>query len=185
MARCVSVTLGPEVLSTVVLIQTAAVAGSIWLGFFAALFVVVIPTAALTFAAHKGVIGDCEASQRAERFGVFLGIGASIAVGVLALVIFHAPPALTWLLASAVAGLALASVLNIFLKLSIHMAVGSFVALSQVLVGGTPGLLSLILLPVLGWARVRLKAHTPAQVFVGAIAGALIFVGYAAIVRSL
>jgi len=185
LARWVSILLGPEVLSTVLLVETGMVSGSPWLGAFAALFVVVIPTAALSLAARRGVIGDREASQRTERFGVFLGISVSIAMGVAALLVFRAPAALTWLLVAAIAGLALAAVLNTLLKLSIHLAVATFVALSQLVILGAPWLAALVALPLLGWSRVRLKAHTPVQVLVGAVAGALIFLGYAAIERSL
>ena len=59
-------------------------------------------------------------------------------------------------------------------KMSIHAGVAAGTATTLIAVYGPRALLGVPLVLLACWARVRLSAHTTAQVIVGALVGALI-----------
>ncbi len=72
------------------------------------------------------------------------------------------------------AGIVLVGAVSWFWKVSVHMHCLAAVTVILISLLGWRGLIVGLLLPPLGWARVRLHAHTWAQVIVGAMSGALI-----------
>ncbi len=74
---------------------------------------------------------------------------------------------------AAVVMLCVAGVVNRWIKLSLHMASLAFagVALLELLLPA--GAVALLVVPPLGWARLRMARHTPIEVVGGALLGAM------------
>lgn len=66
------------------------------------------------------------------------------------------------------------SVVTLFWKISFHGATITAAATATVLVAGSSAWPVMLLVPLVGWARVRLERHTPRQVIFGSLVGALI-----------
>ncbi len=99
--------------------------------------------------------------------------GASVAVGLLLMVVFRAPRELIALVVAMLAGLALTLIVTHWWKVSFHTAVSSGTATTLALVFGPWLLLAWLVVAVVAWSRVRLGDHTTAQAVVGAVLGAL------------
>lgn len=145
-----------------------------WWGLPAALFAAVLPFGYIVRQVRRGRLTDHHIEVREQRrvplvFGV-----ASVLTGLALLVGLGAPRELLALLAAGAVGLAVCALVTHWWKLSIHSAVagGSVVVLATVY--GPPLLATVLVLGAIGWARVRLAAHTPAQVVVGALVGAAV-----------
>jgi membrane-associated phospholipid phosphatase len=78
------------------------------------------------------------------------------------------------LLAAGGAGLVVFTVVTLWWKMSIHAGVAGGTALVLVAVYGPVTLIAAPFALLSCWARVRLSAHTPAQVVAGALVGATI-----------
>ena len=146
-----------------------------WWGLLGALFAAGIPLAYIVRGVRQGRFTDHHLPEREHRrVPLLFGIG-SVAVGLVVLLLLDAPRDVLALLAAGAAGLIVfAAVTHWWWKMSIHagVAAGTVAVLASVY-GGT-ALWAAPLVPLIGWARVRLSAHTVAQVVAGAIAGALI-----------
>ncbi|AHY47554.1 Hypothetical Protein RradSPS_2271 [Rubrobacter radiotolerans] len=116
-------------------------------------------------------VGEFWIPARAERLVPALVLLAAFAGLLLALNLAGAPSELFRLtLSMGLAAGAVAAITTVW-KASAHAAVAGHAALAGVVLLGAPGLLFVLLLPLVGWARIRLGAHTPAQVAAGAAVG--------------
>lgn len=59
-----------------------------------------------------------------------------------------------------------------WLKVSLHMAFGSFATTTLLLLGSFVGWALLLVLPVLAWSRLYLRRHVPSEVVAGLLVGA-------------
>jgi membrane-associated phospholipid phosphatase len=121
---------------------------------------------------RRSRVGDFWISARAERLmpAVFLLTAFVALLGVLALL--DSPEDLLLLTLSM--GLASAAVAGITLlwKASAHCTVAGHAAAAGLLLLGPLGFIFLLVLPIVLWSRVTLKAHTPSQTLAGAAVGA-------------
>lgn len=111
---------------------------------------------------------------REERLGpafVLLGLGV-MAVALLDIV--AAPAELVRLTLEMLATASLVTLMIAWIKASAHVAVACHCAVAGVASLGLPGLAFVVLVPAIMWARVAERAHTPAEVAVGAAAGTTI-----------
>jgi len=118
-------------------------------------------------------ISDLDMSDREERRKVFAIFVVFYLAGTVTLFLTHAPAILTASMAGYTAAAIVVQQITRFWKISTH-AVGitaPVVALTY-LYGWDP-LPFLILIPLVGWSRVYLKAHTIAQVCAGTLLGAV------------
>ena len=76
-----------------------------------------------------------------------------------------------------VAMLFVAAMANRWIKLSLHMASLAFAAAALLALWPVAGVLALALLPLLGWSRLAMGRHRPAEVLGGALLGLLAGVG--------
>ena len=186
LARLVTEALAPThlaaVLSLVVAWHSATTAGqALTWGLVTALFASVIPFALVLHRVRRGQLTDHHVGVLEQRRTPLLMGLASVLVGLVLLMGLHASPEMLALLVSMVAGLVVSLLFSLRWKISIHsgVAMGTIVILALVF---GPALLALSPLGgVIGWARVELGDHTPAQVAVGAGVGATV----AALVFSL
>jgi membrane-associated phospholipid phosphatase len=157
-------------------------AGLGW-GLLAALFTAVLPTLFIAYGVRHGRWDDRNVGARRPRLIVLAFITASVALGLVLLVVLDAPRLLTGYLAFMLASVAALAVVTTAWKISIHCAVASGSVAILALSFGPLVLIAYALVAVLGWSRVALADHTVAQVVVGAVLGAAAAVlAYAALV---
>ena len=110
-----------------------------------------------------------EQRTRIYILAVFLGI-----IGSILLQIWGAPAMLTAIFVAGMAAMVIFFSINLFWKISVHSAfVTAFITILMILYGSI-GALTALLLPLIVWARVELKHHSLAQAIAGAILAALI-----------
>lgn len=118
-------------------------------------------------------IADLDMSQRAEREAVFSAFVIFYLLGTTALWLMHAPPMLTATMAGYTASALVVQFITRFWKISTH-AIGITAPLvALVVLYGAQPLPFMVLIPIVCWSRVYLKAHTVAQVVAGVALGGL------------
>ena len=124
------------------------------------------------FMRRRSRVGDFWISTRAERLTPALFLLAAFVALLGALALLDAPQNLFLLTLSM--GLASAAVAGITLlwKASAHCTVAGHAAAAGLLLLGPLGFVFLLVLPLLLWSRVTLKAHTLSQTLTGAAVGA-------------
>ena len=157
-------------------------AGLGW-GLLAALFTAVLPTVFIAYGVRHGRWDDRNVGARRPRLIVLAFITASVALGLVLLVVLDAPRLLTGYLAFMLGSVAALALVTTVWKVSIHCAVASGSVAILALSFGPLVLIAYALVAVLGCSRVALADHTVAQVVVGAVLGAAAAVlAYAALV---
>jgi membrane-associated phospholipid phosphatase len=152
--------------------DTSSAAAAIAWGVTASLFASVLPFAVILLGVRHGRLTDRHVGLRQERaLPMLMGV-ASILVGLGLLVMLQAPRELVALVVSMTVGLSVSLLVTLWWKVSVHTAVAAGAATVLGLVFG-PSLLAVWpLVGAIGWSRVELGDHTPAQVVVGAVLGA-------------
>jgi hypothetical protein len=146
-------------------------AGIGW-GLLAALFTAVLPTLFISRGVRHGRWSDRNVGARRPRLLVLAFITASVAAGLILLLVLGAPPLLTGYLAFMLASVAVLAAITTVWKISIHCAVASGSVTILALTYGPPVLCGYLLVGLLGWARVTVKDHSVAQVVAGSVLGA-------------
>jgi membrane-associated phospholipid phosphatase len=154
--------------------------GVVW-ALVCAFLQVVPPTVFFTWRLRQGAYTDDDVSDRRQRNELYLFGLANLAVGVLILTLLRAPLPFVALTTAALALSLLAWVINLWWKISVHASsMGSTAALATIYAEPL-GLALWACAVALGWARVRTRNHTPAQVVAGyALAAACVFGTYRA-----
>lgn len=179
LARVVSEVFAPAVLIGAQLVAVGWHAGqqagvSRWWGLPAALFAAGIPFANIVRGVRQGRYADHHIPEREHRRGALLVGAASVVTGLALLAAVGAPRELVVLLLAGAVGLAVFATITHWWKISIHtgVAAGTVVVLATVF--GAAVLVAAPLVTLVAWARIRLAAHTTAQVIAGGLLGALI-----------
>jgi len=146
-------------------------AGLGW-GLLAALFTAVLPTLFISYGVRRGRWSDRNVGARRPRLLVLAFITASVATGLVVMVVFGAPRLLTGYLAFMLGSVAVLAAITFVWKISIHCAVASGSVVVLALTYGPLVLPLYVLVALLGWSRVVLKDHTVAQVVAGSVLGA-------------
>jgi hypothetical protein len=178
-ARVVSEVFAPAVLVAALLVVVGWEAGgragvSRWWGLPGAVFAAAIPLAYVLRGVRQGRFADHHIPERAHRrVPLLFGIG-SVAAGLAVLIALGAPRDVIALLAAGGVGLVVFTVVTLRWKMSIHAGVAGGTAAVLIAVYGPWALPAVPLALASCWARVRLSAHTLAQVVAGALVGAVI-----------
>jgi hypothetical protein len=147
-------------------------AGIGW-GLLAALFTAVLPTVFISRGVRHGRWSDRNVGARRPRLLVLAFITASVAAGLILLLVLGAPPLLTGYLAFMLASVAVLAAITTVWKISIHCAVASGSVMILALTYGPLVLCGYVLVGLLGWARVAVRDHSVAQVVAGSVLGAV------------
>lgn len=130
-----------------------------------------------------GIFSDLDVSKREQRPIMFL-TGMLLTISYLIfLFLFHAPGILLVGTFALILGLIVLGIVNMFTKVSGHLAVLSAFLTFMVLVEGWEFLLGFVLLPLLVWARIKTKNHTLLQTVLGSIVGVLTTIVFYVIVK--
>ncbi|MCP3819673.1 hypothetical protein NLX86_16675 [Streptomyces sp. A3M-1-3] len=153
--------------------QVDGLAGIGW-GLFGATFAAVIPVLFIKFGIRRGTWADRHLGVKQQRLVVMVFIIASVLTGTLLMTLLGAPLAMVALIAAMVTTLVVLMVITTAWKVSVHAAVSSGSVIILALTYG-PWLLALYpVVALVGWSRIALKDHTPAQVVAGTALGALV-----------
>lgn len=148
-------------------------AGIGW-GLFGATFAAVIPVLFIKFGIRRGTWADRHLGVKQQRLVVMVFIIGSVVTGTLLMGFLGAPSAMVALIAAMVTTLVVLMVITTAWKVSVHAAVSSGSVIILTLTYG-PWLLALYpVVALVGWSRIALKDHTPAQVVAGTALGALV-----------
>lgn len=140
----------------------------------------VAPAVSIYVLHRRGVLGDLEVSERSERLWPFLIVLFYQALGLFALTRpgVYLPREVLALVVAMMASLVLALFVNRRFKMSMHMlanggAFGAVWAFNQLHGLGLEGALPLgfLVAGVVGWSRMRLGVHTPAELALGFLVG--------------
>jgi membrane-associated phospholipid phosphatase len=175
LARVLTNALNPFFIFTALFALAAFTEAGVYRG---VLYLAVELTAAAAVAGYvhfmrgRSRVGDFWISARAERLTPAVFLLAAFVALLGALVLLDAPQNLTLLILSM--GLASAAVAGITLlwKASAHCTVAGHAVAAGLLLLGPLGLVFLLVLPLVVWSRVILKAHTLSQTLAGAAVGA-------------
>jgi membrane-associated phospholipid phosphatase len=128
-------------------------------------------------------ISDLDMSIRSERQKVFSAFVIFFVLGTLDLGLIHAPKIMTATMAALAASSLVVQIITMYWKISTHaLGITAPLVASLYLFGREP-LPFFVLIPIVCWARVYLKAHTIRQVLAGSALGALTTVTFFAIFR--
>ena len=137
------------------------------------IFGTLIPLVMMYQLTKRGLISDFNVSERQERVRPFVGAAASYLAGSVALLLLRAPTIIIALMLCYACNTVIMLLITLRWKISIHASgiAGPTTALVYS-IGPWAAVFFILLIPV-GWARVQLKAHTPWEVFAGAIVTAI------------
>ena len=132
-------------------------------------FATFVPLTMIYLLSKRGVISDFFVSERSERAKPFAGAILSYLVGGLTLWWLRTPTIVTALMLCYAGNTLVMMLITRRWKISVHASgiAGPTTVLTESL-GLWASVFFALLLPV-GWARIRLKAHTPTQVLLGAL----------------
>ena len=133
---------------------------------------------------RKGIIQSYHMPERADRTFPFLVTGLFYMATWFMINNLNLPGVYSMFLLGGTALIVISLIINLFWKISIHMAgvgglTGGFIALNYLTVVDSP-LLILVLVIIsglVGFARLKANTHNPSQVYVGFAAGAMVMAG--------
>ncbi|MFF8270542.1 hypothetical protein ACF059_24635 [Streptomyces sp. NPDC016562] len=157
-------------------------AGIGW-GLLGCLFAAGIPLAFIKHGIRRGRWADRHVGQRPQRILVMTFASASVAGGLLLLRAFGAPRPMTALIAAMLVTLATLLAVTPAWKISVHAAVSSGSVAMLAMTYGTWVLPASLLVAAVGWSRVQLDDHTPAQVLAGTAVGGVLAASTFALLR--
>jgi membrane-associated phospholipid phosphatase len=121
----------------------------------------------LLWGVRSGKYTDASVSVREQRTSIYAVGGVCLVILLAVLIIGKAPVVIITCLISAVIATALGYWINRYTKLSLHSA--AMAGCTAVLLWTAPliGVIMAVFAPLVGWARIRLKHHTPVQILIG------------------
>ncbi|MCR4438534.1 MAG: hypothetical protein QHJ34_05660 [bacterium] len=137
----------------------------------------ILPVAYVLKLEREKRVSDKHVPLREQRTRPYLMAALCYAVGLALLLAVRAPFSVWGLMWCYAVNTLLIALINLRWKMSAHAmgAAGALAGLTYAF--GATMLPAYVLLLVVGWARLRLRAHTPAQVVAGACAGLLLTLG--------
>jgi membrane-associated phospholipid phosphatase len=186
LARGVTEVFAPAVIITALFLAVgwhdAGIRGLLW-GLAAAGFTSIGPFAVIVVGVLRGRFTDHHLTTREQRVVPLTVAVALLAAGILVLAFGGAPREVIAVDAVMLGGLAITVPVTLFWKVSMHTGVAASVAAVLTMVFGGPAVAAWAMVALVGWSRVRLGAHTPAQVLVAAPVGAVVAAVVFALVR--
>ncbi len=137
-------------------------------------FLAAIPYILILILFKFGKISDLQITRRKERVLPLIIINLFVLSGYLILNFKTSNNFLLVVYSIYLFCLPLISLITLFWKISFHSSYITLFSIVYIMVFGKWALFTLSLIPIVGWSRIRLKKHTPAQVFSGFLITAFI-----------
>lgn len=178
-AEIISIVFDPLIVTLITLFLILSAINLSWLerlGWFLVFILLgILPTVVFILKEIKiGKIHDWFISKREERYKVVLVSILSMLTVNLVTFVLSAPDLIQIFVRIALIESILLSLITYWWKISFHSAFFSFFATSMFFLYGSGVLFLFLLLPLIGWSRVRLNKHTPAQIVAGAVISCLV-----------
>ncbi len=129
------------------------------------------PTAYIVYLLKTGQLTDIHMPERKERLKPLLFTFGWLIISIIALVIFKAPSSLILLTGVALLQVLILGLITTLWKISFHSSAIMSAATVTVLFHSQWAWIASPLVPLVGWARIKLRRHTLWQVISGYIAG--------------
>ena len=132
------------------------------------------PLIYLFWLVRTGALQDIYMPDRATRVRplTVLMVWLLICLGLIRY--WTAPTVVEVFVLSSIVLVGILSLVTFFWKISFHGATITAAATATVMMAGSSAWPVMLLVPLVGWSRVRLERHTPKQVIYGSLVGALI-----------
>lgn len=181
-ASVVSEILGPPLLITILVVQVAVRFGVPPMQAIVAILSLAVAPYVLTIALSRmGKVTDRYVANRKHRPIILLLMLVIVVAGLVALALMGATAPMLGLSAMAATALIVVAIISAFWKISVHATIAAFFVGVQVILYGYAGLISIVVVPVVYWARLHLKLHTHAQLLGGVLLGVMLAGGYSLI----
>lgn len=125
---------------------------------------------------RRGLYTDLDVSRREDRFSLYIFASVLTIIYFITLIFLSAPAILYLITAGVMAGILVGSIVNIKIKASVHVAAASALITGLALVYQGYYWILFILIPVICWARVKIKRHTLPEVYAGSFIGSALAV---------
>lgn len=125
--------------------------------------------AIVIYLVYKKKLDGIFINPRQQRHRIYLLAICCAIIGYVVLVVLNAPELLITTFVTGLVAVIIFMTINLFWKISLHTAfiTGSVTVL--IIVYGGIAAWTVLLVPMVAWARIEMKLHTPAQVFFGAL----------------
>ena len=133
----------------------------------------------------KKLFTDLDVSKREQRPLLFTYLFVVGILYVAGLYVFNAPDILSIMAIGMMSGLLIVSIVNRWIKASIHISILSALVLGVAFGYGGLSYLFFILIPLVAWSRVKIKRHTIMETLVGFIIGSLVSFGIFTYLKSI
>jgi membrane-associated phospholipid phosphatase len=140
-------------------------------GLLGVLFAAVLPMLFIGYGIRHWRWTDRNVGPRRERLVVLGFITASVAAGLVLLIVLGGPRQLAGYLVFMLGSVALLALVSTVWKISIHCAVAAGSVTMLTCAFGPPVAAGYALVALVGWARVAMKDHTVLQVLAGGVLG--------------
>jgi membrane-associated phospholipid phosphatase len=177
LARIFSTVFNPFLTAFALFVIFAHAFGSGTIGFYELLFTSTFftsigPMLFVLWLYATGRISDLDMSVRYEREAVFSAFVVFYLLGTAALAALHAPRIIVASMAGYAASAFIVQMITRYWKISTHALGITAPLVALIALYGTQPLPFFVLIPIVCWARVYLRAHTILQVVAGAALGA-------------
>jgi len=145
----------------------------LWLGITVA--ITAIPTLLyVLYLVRVGYLIDIHMPERDKRLKPIVVIVAWLVISLGILKLIHVPDAMLFMLTAVILQVVVLGIITPLWKISFHSATIMGVATITILLRSPLMWFVIVLVPLIGWARVRLKRHTVMQVIGGYAAGLIV-----------
>jgi len=135
--------------------------------FLCLLFGTVIPYLYICFLYKKKEINDMRIPEKEDRIKPLVVACISYIICFIILYVLDGPLFLKSIFAASIVSTVILTTITYFWKISLHTSWITFMVITFNILFGRWMLLMIPLIPVIGWARVRIKEHTMNQVILG------------------
>ncbi|MGE5041900.1 MAG: hypothetical protein ACM3IJ_03270 [Candidatus Levyibacteriota bacterium] len=123
------------------------------------------------YGVKKGYFSNFDVSRRRQRAPLFTFVIVTMLAFILMLFVLHGPMQLIIGAACLTVSILILSVVNMWVKASVHVAGISAFLLSMGIIYGGYVYLAIFLIPLVAWSRVKIHRHTIPEVITGGCLG--------------
>lgn len=164
----------PPVLAAAMMAITASIVDTAQAWRYAVLYVslaIATPIVYLLWLMRRGVVSDLDVKIRGERWRPLLAAQLGMTIALVIFLLRGAPPLMIGLAGALLIYTSAAFFITLYWKISMHSAAAAALTALAVVQFGPHAIPLAFGIPLMAWARIRLRRHTLAQTIAGALLG--------------